>query len=310
MKNKEISVVIDMAKRKNISLNIKKKQKKKLSDPKYSNDDLKKAIKSVGNGKSLFQASKENGIPWTTLKRKFSNKEDAIKARGRPPNLSVEDENDLEKHIIQCCKRAHNPTLQDVLDSVKKSLDSVGKFNVFPNNRPGYTWFRGFLHRHPRLKLKKYKYISPAACNVSEASIRRWTAKTKRDVYSEYGQEGLNALADPDRNYNDDESSMSHNPEDSTKYLTFDHQPAKVKMFGKEKVNTSINLTTCANGTFTRTLLLLPYEKSIPEAIRDSIDLEFFDFIGGTGYECHDSYEYYLEHVSNILACHKSEFSL
>lgn len=266
--------------------------------PKYTDSDLENAKIAVSEGMTAYKAAKFFGIPISTLTRKIKTGICYLQQRGRPSHLSTEDEKALVSYIITNCRRGHNSSMQEIMDTVKISLDAIGKLEVFPNNRPGYKWLRIFLKRNPRLKFKKYKYISTASCNVTESSTLFWFESTYQKIVKEYGDEGLEALKDPARNFNDDESGFANNPLDQTQFVTFDNEVVKLKMFGAEKVNNSINLTTCADGTVLKTLLLLPYEKNIPPLVRESIDLEYFDFFGGSGYETHESFLYYLEFVS------------
>jgi hypothetical protein len=273
----------------------KVKLKEKLS---YTDSQLQNALNAIDLGEKAYSVAKKYNIPRSTIRNKIRLNIDVIQKAGRPSFLSPEDENSLEALIITNCERGHNPTMRDIMETVKTTLDKLGRKNVFTaDNKPSYTWLKLFLQRHPRLKMKRAKYISPAACNVSEGSTRFWFKKVEADIKEEYGEVGLAALQDPARNFNQDESGLAANPIDQTLFFTFDSQMAKLKMFGNEKAMYSINLTTCADGTLMKTFLLLPYVESIPPQIRENIDLSIFDFIGGSGYETQESFLYYLERV-------------
>jgi hypothetical protein len=274
---------------------------KKDCSPKYSDEDLKKALSQIAAGEKVYTVSKETQIPRTTLRRKMENNLNLIEPRGRKVSLTPEDEQALVKYIITNCERGRNPTMREIMDTVKRTLDKLDRKVFKGDNKPTYSWLHGFLSRHPRLKMKPVKsYVSQAASNVTESGTKAWFQGVSKGILEEYGEEGMAALRDPKRNYNQDESGFATNPDDHSLHFTFDNQVVKIKMFGNEKVNYSINLTTCADGSVLRTLLLLPFIESVPTSIRDNINLQSFDFIGGSGYETQASFAYYLEWVKNV----------
>lgn len=105
-------------------------------------------------------------------------------------------------------------------------------------------------------------------------------------------------LSDPSRVGNVDESGFVWNPTGNANVLVMRGTSVKVKPFGQDKNSTSVSFTAMADGTYLRPLIMYPYKKSIPEDILKSIDHEYFDFIGGTGYSRQDIFKYYIENVS------------
>lgn len=70
---------------------------------------------------------------------------------------------------------------------------------------PGRTWYKGFLHRHPKVVIREPEGVSRASSKVSESDIRRWHQKVT-DYLAE--NEYLDVLKDPTRIFNADETSF------------------------------------------------------------------------------------------------------
>lgn len=52
----------------------------------YKNNSLQQALKMVKDeGKTIYKASKETGIPWSTLKRYIQTEQDSIKRKWDDP---------------------------------------------------------------------------------------------------------------------------------------------------------------------------------------------------------------------------------
>lgn len=111
----------------------------------------------------------------------------------------------------------------------------------------------------------------------------------------------LEALNDPSRVANCDESGIEHNPSPRTKTVTLTNsQKSRSNTFGKEKQSTTIMLTLVADGSVLKTLIYYPYKKNIPQDIRDKVDKDLFNVVGGTGYSRQETFAYFLEYVSNL----------
>lgn len=105
----------------------------------------------------------------------------------------------------------------------------------------------------------------------------------------------------PQRLANMDESGFQWNPNGNFSVVVSSTEKGRVRHFGKIKTSTSVSFTVCADGTILKPLLMLPYKKSVPQRIINSIDLDYFDFIGGTGYSQHSTFLHYIKYVCYVI---------
>lgn len=100
----------------------------------------------------MAKASKENDIPRTTLTRIF--RQGKIPKTGRETILTAKEEIAIAEWVKECGRRGFGKTSDQVREAVKQVLDKAGrKVYFFSNNRPGKTWWYGFLRRHPDLHM-------------------------------------------------------------------------------------------------------------------------------------------------------------
>ena len=105
---------------------------------KYSKEQLANALKEIRNGSSLRKASRDNGIPCTTLKR--VNEVGLVREK---TVLTRKEEEAIFNWIKECGRRGFGKTPQQIREAVKQVLDSAGR-KVFQSNYPGKTWWYGF----------------------------------------------------------------------------------------------------------------------------------------------------------------------
>jgi hypothetical protein len=82
-----------------------------------------------------------------------------VETRNDPsPFLSVEEENVIADYLSEMALRGMGLGPADVMDLVQTFFIKRKK-NPLKNNRPGYTWYYGFLGRHTtKLEIKKNPY--------------------------------------------------------------------------------------------------------------------------------------------------------
>ncbi|XP_044764486.1 MFS-type transporter clz9-like [Coccinella septempunctata] len=106
----------------------------------------------------LNKASKEFGIPWTTLKRRIANGCFEKKVLGGPPVLTQECEKKIVKHIIKLQKFGFAPTMAYKL---AEKCNQHHKYNR-EKQIAGMDWLQLFLKRNPELSIRKSEGVSQA----------------------------------------------------------------------------------------------------------------------------------------------------
>ncbi|XP_055714466.1 uncharacterized protein LOC129808707 [Phlebotomus papatasi] len=82
--------------------------------------------------------------------------------------------------------------------------NAAKKETPFKNNRPGRTWYRSFMRRHPILSERISQNLSTARAEITKEDIRMWFSKVedfliKKDLIN----------IDPSRIFNCDETAMA-----------------------------------------------------------------------------------------------------
>lgn len=173
----------------------------------YSKKALEDALYSIKvNNKSFGKASIEFGIPKSTLIKKHGEQKQLERKTGPDTVLSKNEEDKLEEWIIAKARLGFPMHPDEVKDAVQKILQAENRPNPFTNRRPGKTWLRLYLIRHPLIALKNTEVISKARASVTEEGIRKWFAELIKYL-TEVG--ALDILEDDSRMINLDETGSS-----------------------------------------------------------------------------------------------------
>ena len=87
---------------------------------------------------------------------------------------------------------------QNVLDSIQRILSEDQRPNPFPENRPGSSWFKLFLGRHPAISEKQAESITRSRGALTKGCIRGWF-KDAREYFTNKKIDYI--LSDPKRQY-------------------------------------------------------------------------------------------------------------
>ena len=125
-----------------------------------------------------------------------------------------------------------------ILEAVKLYLDKTNmKIGAFTDNQPGISWFYGFLHRYPNIKMKKAEKLEQA----------RAVACTKESVYSWFYEFEKfleeNNIKSKDQIYNCDEYDFPLQAGSSMKVLCHKHSHRNFQITSNTK--TSITTLHC-----------------------------------------------------------------
>ena len=174
----------------------------------WTDDDMRRAIEHAEKGNtSIRKAAAEHGVPRSTLQLYISTNATVGRRHDPPTVLTVEEEQKLVDWIQEMAAIGYGQTRQQVLEMVKKIMDSTVRSNPFKDNRPGKDWWYAFLKRHPVLSTRTPQALQDIrATTCTPKSIQRW--------FSEYEQLLLkyDLLDKPTRIWNCDKSGFSLSP--------------------------------------------------------------------------------------------------
>lgn len=108
----------------------------------YNEKNLNNAINAVlYEGLSKKSAASKFSVSRSTLQYRIKNPECKVTC-GPKTVLSKEEENVLEKWIIQCSRKGFPQRKEDLQLSVKEFLDKNERNSLFSNNYPGKLYFK------------------------------------------------------------------------------------------------------------------------------------------------------------------------
>lgn len=131
---------------------------------------------------------------------------------GAPSILTKHEEQIVVDWILKMSSAGFPVTKEQVIASVTEIVRKMGRPNRFKDGIPGRFWWEGFRKRHPQLSIRVPQNLTASRAAVTEAQLRKWFAEV-RDFLEKEGC--LDAVADPMRVFNADESAFFLNPKGS-----------------------------------------------------------------------------------------------
>ena len=131
------------------------------------------ALRLVNQGMSQKQASEQTGVPWSTLINKIKNRYPPCKHK---TVLSKIEEMKLATWIKRLAIQRLGRTAHNICTEVQKVLNArrpVPK-TVFKDNKPGRTWLKRFISRHPDTRKRRTKLLDPSQAAVSKEYLMSW----------------------------------------------------------------------------------------------------------------------------------------
>ena len=208
----------------------------------YSKKELVDAVAAVEHGATIYQASKERGIPLETLRRHVLGLTDRIGA-GRPTVLSKDEEGLIARAITYLARAGFPCDRRDLKDIVSSFAKSVGR-QVPWETAPGNDWIRGFEKRwSDELGCRKPELLTKArAEGLSAEVVSRFF-----EMYTELVQD--NNLT-PDRIFNLDETGLATDARAEKVFVSKTDRNAYLRAATCGKVTYSVLFCASASGVF------------------------------------------------------------
>lgn len=234
------------------------KTKKKRFD--YTKENMILAVEEVIAGKNIAEVSRKYNVPESTVRAKKLGKY-ADKRPGPATVLTEQEETELVEWIFYCCQRGFPVTKHQLIESVKLLCDNDKRKTPFVNNRPGRSWFEGFLKRHPRMSQRISENVSLNRAKVSEQNIRAWFTEITGYLVAQ----DLSSIH-PSRVFNADESGIPMNPKPPAVLAPKGCKNVYNIVNNNEKENVTVLVTANAEGHFAPPLVLFT-GKSVPKDV-------------------------------------------
>lgn len=140
----------------------------------YKQTQVYDALRDINDGMSVKSAAKKWMIPRTTLNDLKLGHYKPETRPGPATILNATEELLLEQWIIEMSRRGLPLNRHNVMDSIQKIINDDGRSTPFKDNRPGSTWYKLFLQRHPLVTERYAESISRSRGALTEGCIRGW----------------------------------------------------------------------------------------------------------------------------------------
>ena len=219
---------------------------------KYSDHQLRNALSEIENCSSIYKASRENGVPEQTLRR-VKNHNTTIPKNGQSTVLSNREEQAIAEWVKESARGGFGKSPALVCESVKQILDRAGKrISPFKSNRPGKSWWYGFLRRHPDLHMLRPKPLELArATACSQEKVYAWF-----DAFEQFlAEQEITSL---DQIYNCDESGFPLQAISSTKVCVDKGMKRAFHLASSSKTSITTLHCICSSGSVLPPVVYFP----------------------------------------------------
>ena len=118
----------------------------------WSEESMTAALKAVEHGMSVSRASRDFGVPRSTIYDRFTGRVVHGVKPGPKPYLDQSEEEELGKYLKHCAKLGYGKTRKDVLSIVESTTTERGTLR---SSHVSDGWWRRFKERHGDLSLRQ-----------------------------------------------------------------------------------------------------------------------------------------------------------
>lgn len=258
----------------------------------YTPVQMSQAIQAVKNGSKVAAAAKQYGVPRITLYNKISGISPQVCTMGPGTYLTQNEENVLEKWILDMADKHTPVTKEELIDSVQKIIIDKKVETLFVASRPGKKWYSLFLKRHPSVTSRTAHNLTTNRDNVPEEDIHGWFKEV--DQYIE--NNNLSSVIDqPERVFNTDESAFFLAPKPGKVLAKKGHKHV-YSSSGDEKDNLTVLITGNAAGQLAPPMVVFNYER-IPAAISLNFPEKWGIGRSESGWMCGSTFYEYMTNI-------------
>ena len=222
-------------------------------------ESLDRAIEAVDKGTTIRCASEMYGVPRSTLSDYISGKV-SMEGRSGALYLTLEEEAELEKFLVQSADIGYPRTRKDILGLVQQILDNKGIGVTVTTG-----WFERFRQCHPHLVFKTAVPLSHARAMATDTSV----LNRYFDMLLACLEEN-DILDDPCAIFNCDETGLPLNPP-SEKVIHLKGSKHPSYICSGDKAQLTVLACTCASGTAMPPFIVLDRKTLNPTFTRGEV---------------------------------------
>ncbi|XP_044183850.1 uncharacterized protein LOC122964359 [Acropora millepora] len=148
-------------------------------------DKEKVYLNAIGDinerGLSVRKAAKKWDIAKSTLHDRLGGKAKNIR-RGPQTVLTHAEEDRFAEWLIERAKRGFGATKDEFLDCVEAFIQKDKRETKFTGNRPGNKWYRGFVKRNPKVRLRSARPLDKKRAKITPEEVDEWFANFEKFI--------------------------------------------------------------------------------------------------------------------------------
>ena len=199
--------------------------------------------------------------------------------------------------LVHLAKTGQSQKKGELLDSARKIIEDDQRKTPFNNNRPGETWYRSFMRRHPEIVVREPEGVTAVRATVTEESIRKWFEKMKDYLSNNEGSAFADIMAEPRRVLNTDETSFSLCPKSGKVLGPRGWRNVYDLKCGNEKDTLTVLATFSADGKVLPGMIVYPYQRP-PREVVASVPQPWAIGLSDGGWMKSDTF---FEYIVNVL---------
>lgn len=185
-------------------------------------------------------------------------------------------------------------TRDQVRDCVKLIITKCNIKSKFKNKRPGYTWLKLFLQRHPAITLHTSQVQCKIRKEVTQAKLDFWLQEVKKYIEAEKLED---VIVDGNRIFNCDESAFFLSPSKNQVLAPRSEQRVMSLISNNEKENITALIGSNAMGKQMPPMVVYKYERMQLDLVRNAPEDWAISNTENGWMNCASFYEY----VTNVF---------
>ena len=203
----------------------------------WSSVNMQKAMEAVEMGGTIRMAAEKFSVPRSSLHDRVSGRVQHGKQAGKPPYLTLEEEEEVVKFLIKCANIGYPRTRTQALALVQQIIDQKGIPRMIT-----FGWWQRFCQRHEVLVLRSAASLSVQRAMASDPDALKLYFDTLEDTLK-----GNGILNKPMHIFNCDETGMPLNPK-GAKVIAEKGSKNPSAISGDTKTQITILACVSANG--------------------------------------------------------------
>ena len=96
--------------------------------------------------------------------------------------LTHAEEDRFAEWLIDRAKRSFGVTKDEFLECVETFIENDKRETKFTSNRPENKWYRGFVKRNPKVRLRSARPLGKKRAKITPKEVNEWFANFEKFI--------------------------------------------------------------------------------------------------------------------------------